>query len=348
MLEAEAAFVAAEKAVATDPKLLARVKKARLPTDFVMLERWDELRSAAAQSGQPWPLPASKQQAFQDFAAQAAAEGVTQIRESGCTSIVPCLQQEITLAPYPTPAPRPSPTAPAWAFDKCDVGLDGSGVGQCRCSSDARAASSPAVLRPPWESDDSSVLAAPVLNKTSAAVFLCPPCCDHGFELYGLDWARCTGTGGCRIRSHSGRCLSTGGQAGPLSFAPCAADDAAAGERFQFEPHSGELRPVSAHLSSLCVGVAAGSDGPEAGAAVVLGGCGGSTSRWAWDRTSAPQDSGVSLRLASTKQPQRLGQAAESAMCMHETSSSPEPVPLQVHDCESPKRADAELAESFH
>ena len=74
MLEAEAAFVAAEKAVATDPKLLARVKKARLPTDFVMLERWDELRSAAAQSGQPWPLPASKQQAFQDFAAQAAAE----------------------------------------------------------------------------------------------------------------------------------------------------------------------------------------------------------------------------------------------------------------------------------
>ena len=27
-----------------------------------------------------------------------------------------------------------------------------------------------------------------MLNKTSAAVFLCPPCCDHGFELYGLDF----------------------------------------------------------------------------------------------------------------------------------------------------------------
>ena len=73
--------------------------------------------------------------------------------------------------------------------------------------------------------------------------------------------------------------------------------------------------------------------------------CGSSTS-WAWDRTSAPQDSGVSLRLASTKQSQRLGQAAESAMCMHETST-PEPVPLQVHDCESPKRTDAELAVAF-
>jgi hypothetical protein len=34
-------------------------------------------------------MAATKQQAFAAFAAQAAAEGVTQIRESGCTSITP-------------------------------------------------------------------------------------------------------------------------------------------------------------------------------------------------------------------------------------------------------------------
>ena len=48
VLAAEAAFVAAEAAVAASPALLARVREARLPIDFVVLERWDELRAAAA------------------------------------------------------------------------------------------------------------------------------------------------------------------------------------------------------------------------------------------------------------------------------------------------------------
>jgi hypothetical protein len=61
----------------------------RLPTDFVMLERWEEMRAAAAHASVSWPMAATKQQAFAAFAAQAAAEGVTQIRESGCTSITP-------------------------------------------------------------------------------------------------------------------------------------------------------------------------------------------------------------------------------------------------------------------
>ena len=122
VLEAEAAFAAAEQAAADDPTRLARVKKARLPTDFVgkytsnpqgcsgyvdlfhrprviaVLERWDELRAAATHANVTWPLAESKQQAFHDFAAIAAIAGVTQIRESGCTNregTVWCMERQL-------------------------------------------------------------------------------------------------------------------------------------------------------------------------------------------------------------------------------------------------------------
>lgn len=57
------------------------------------------MQEAASAAGITWPLPPTKQQAFDAFAQQAAIEGVTNIRESGCVSVVPCMQEEIFLAP---------------------------------------------------------------------------------------------------------------------------------------------------------------------------------------------------------------------------------------------------------
>ena len=336
VLEAEAAFVEAEAAVAASAMLLARVQKARMPIDFVMLERWAELRGAAIQAGTAWPLAATQAEAFQSFVDVAAASGVTRIRESGCSSIVPCLQEEILLAPYPLPAPRPSPKAPAWVFEKCDVSLDSAGVGQCRCSS----APSSATLRLPWEAEHAKPLVLPPSKKTSslslppsknnslpASVYPCPPCCDHGFELYGMDWHQCTSKS-CQIKAHSGRCLTADGPG--LSFSPCQEDNEEdsfiAQQRFKFDEHSQYLRPASASLSFLCVGVPVA----EAGSAVSLSPCGAQT-RWKWDRTSAPQDNGTSLRLDTVGQ--KPAQADALGLCLHEAEPETIPQPLQVHDC---------------
>ena len=225
VLAAAIAFEDAESVVSTNPLQLARVKKARLPTDFVMLERWDEMRSAATQRNISWPLPQSKQQAFAQFAAQAAREGVTQIRESGCTSVIPCMQEEITLAPYPVPAPRPLPTAPKWKFEKCDVELDSAGVGQCHCTTTTGV---PSLLTRSSEPIQHHIDVPRARSTTDGTVpvriYPCPPCCDHGFELSGT-WDQCTNNTGCTLRSHSGRCLTANVNSNVLSFATCVNDN---------------------------------------------------------------------------------------------------------------------------
>ena len=332
VLAAAAAFELAESVVLTNPVLLARVKKARLPTDFVMLERWDEMRAAATQKNITWPLSQSKQQAFAQFAAQAAQEGVTAIRESGCTSVIPCMEEEITLAPYPLPAPRPQPTAPVWHFDTCDVELDAVGVGQCRCSKTFMKTSLPS--RPSAHPRTDSVGLA-LVDAVPAAIYPCPPCCDHGFEFSGL-WDQCTAVAGCTLHSHAGRCLSTSADGNRLSFAPCLSENSstARSQKFMFDQRTGALRSVSSTSKSNCVVVSADKTAPAAGATVTLGPC-NSQSTWAWDRASAPQDAAFSLRLANGFNAYESSSRASiaTAMCLHEAAPATVSMPLQVHDC---------------
>ena len=328
VLGAAAAFEDAESAVSANPVQLARVLKARLPTDFVMLERWDEMRAAAIQHNITWPLAQSKQQAFAKFAQQAAREGVTQIRESGCTSVIPCMQEEITLAPYPLPAPRPPPTAPSWDFDKCDVELDAAGVGQCRCSGSSSVPSLSS--RSSGPAQEGTEFFATVSDRTVAvAVYPCPPCCDHGFELSG-PWDQCTGGAGCALRSRAGRCLGASSDGTQLSFEPCVHDQST--QKFVFEQRTGMLRSVSSMSNSKCVVLLSHAASPAAGAPVALGPC-ESQSSWAWDLASAPQDARFSLRWVNRSRVLQASSHTPTPMCLREAAPVTESLPVQVHDC---------------
>ncbi len=248
--------------------------------------------------------------------------------------MIPCMQEEITLAPYPVPAPRPAPTAPVWHFDKCDVELDAVGVGQCRCSSSlgvpslSSRSSGPAHRQTDFVAT-ASALAVPV------AVYPCPPCCDHGFELSGV-WDLCTVGTGCTLRSHAGRCLSISADSNRLSFAPCMSENSSTvhtTQKFIFEQGTGALRSVDRTSNSNCVVVSAEAT-PAAGTTATLGPC-GNHSTWAWDRASAPQDPAFSLRLVLSNEfnPREPSSRISTAMCLHEAAVTTESLPVQVHDC---------------
>lgn len=327
VLAAATAFKIAESVVATNPIQLARVKKARLSTDFVVLERWDEMRAAAAQKNVSWPLPQSQKQAFAEFAARCAQEGVTQIRESGCTSVIPCMQEEITLAPYPpVPAPR-LPTAQPWTLKKCDVELDAAGLGQCRCSNTVGV---PSLLSLSSNSaqDRTDVSGTATELTVPVAVYSCPPCCDHGFEVSGI-WDQCVSTG-CTLRSHGGRCLTSSVDGIQLSFAPCVSHNSSMmrTQMFTYEEHTGALRSVASTSKSNCVVLSA----DVAGATVILGPC-ESHSSWAWDGASAPQDSAFSLRWVNSSDTLNPASNALASMCLREAAPVVESLPLHVHDC---------------
>jgi hypothetical protein len=74
VLRGTAAFEKARAAVATEPKLLTRVDRAKLPVLFVLLLRWEEIRAAAGPAGSAtaWPPGAaaylgSKALAFAEY-----------------------------------------------------------------------------------------------------------------------------------------------------------------------------------------------------------------------------------------------------------------------------------------
>ena len=72
---------AAEAAVRDHPDLLFRVKVAQLPVLYTLMMRWDEMRTAAAQAGKPWPVSDSIQQVFEQFMDTARKKNVTRLNE---------------------------------------------------------------------------------------------------------------------------------------------------------------------------------------------------------------------------------------------------------------------------
>lgn len=72
---------AAEGAVRDNPDLLFRVKVAQLPVLYTLMMRWDEMRTAAAQAGKPWPVSDSIQQVFEQFMDTARKKNVTRLNE---------------------------------------------------------------------------------------------------------------------------------------------------------------------------------------------------------------------------------------------------------------------------
>jgi hypothetical protein len=83
LLESLRHLDAAEKAVAGRPDLAARVRLAALPTLYVVLLRWEEVRQHAEETGQAWPLPEQRLAACRRFAAVYEATRMTHLNEGG-------------------------------------------------------------------------------------------------------------------------------------------------------------------------------------------------------------------------------------------------------------------------
>lgn len=74
LAQAEKLWQKAERAVADDPDLLARVRLGHLAVRYVWLARWDELRQECAARHAQWPLPDSRSTVASEW--RAVAEGV--------------------------------------------------------------------------------------------------------------------------------------------------------------------------------------------------------------------------------------------------------------------------------
>jgi hypothetical protein len=91
LAEAELLWQEAERAVAGNDDLLARVRLGHLPVRYVWLARWDDLRKECAGAQSQWPLPEAKQEVvaqWRDVAKGVAGKPwtkVTQINEGGLT-----------------------------------------------------------------------------------------------------------------------------------------------------------------------------------------------------------------------------------------------------------------------
>ena len=91
LVKAEQLWQEAEKSVAGDEELLARVRLGHLPVRYVWLARWGALRKECAASHAKWPLPDSRQEVAKEW--RAVADGVpgkpwtkvTVINEGGLT-----------------------------------------------------------------------------------------------------------------------------------------------------------------------------------------------------------------------------------------------------------------------
>lgn len=89
LAQAERLWDQAERAAEAEPEHWLRIRMARLPLRYVWLTRWEALRKACADAGGTWPIPDSKSEVAEAFAALAkGVEGapwtrITHLNESG-------------------------------------------------------------------------------------------------------------------------------------------------------------------------------------------------------------------------------------------------------------------------
>ncbi len=72
---------AAEQAVAENPDLRFRVQVAQLPTMYVFMMKWGQMREAAKAAGAVWPMPDSIQATYDQFMVIAKKKNVTRLNE---------------------------------------------------------------------------------------------------------------------------------------------------------------------------------------------------------------------------------------------------------------------------
>jgi hypothetical protein len=75
-------FAKAERAVADDPTLAARVRRERLPLDHVWLTRYQELKQVSLSQQLPFGGPGDPQAACEEFIQQCRRNGVGNWREN--------------------------------------------------------------------------------------------------------------------------------------------------------------------------------------------------------------------------------------------------------------------------
>jgi hypothetical protein len=91
LLKAEQFWRQAERGVANNPELLARVRLGHLPVLYVWLARWEELQKECRDAGRRWPMPKSRRQLAEKWLAMTLGvpgkpwTKVTAISEKGLT-----------------------------------------------------------------------------------------------------------------------------------------------------------------------------------------------------------------------------------------------------------------------
>ncbi len=85
-------FAAALQKVAGDKAARGRVSVARLPLEYCVLLRWDEMRAAAGKTGRKWPLAGTRAGAFAGFERVCKAAGITILGEEWSKRDLPWLR----------------------------------------------------------------------------------------------------------------------------------------------------------------------------------------------------------------------------------------------------------------
>lgn len=86
-------FAEALQLTADDNELHVRVARARLPLEYVVLLRWQELRTAARRLKRPWPLAKTRRVAFAQFEQVCVASEITHLGEGWSKRTVPWLRE---------------------------------------------------------------------------------------------------------------------------------------------------------------------------------------------------------------------------------------------------------------
>ena len=97
VLDGLADFAEALRRTAGDRDVQARVALARLPLEYAVLLRWDEMRAAARKMGRRWPLAAARTGAFDAFEGVCQANGVTILGEEWSKRDLPWLRGVCTV-----------------------------------------------------------------------------------------------------------------------------------------------------------------------------------------------------------------------------------------------------------
>jgi hypothetical protein len=81
MIAARHSLEKAERKAAGTSELVRRVRRARLPVEYVVLSRWDEFRKEAGERNLRWPWPPTREELLTSFLRAARSEDVTWISE---------------------------------------------------------------------------------------------------------------------------------------------------------------------------------------------------------------------------------------------------------------------------